>query len=199
MDCVGQKQEEAQRVRETETETTQRKFAPFQRVLCRYGGGRDAFPGSIAGVNDDGTYTVGYDDGDIEQNVAGSLISVEGSGKDVDESNIAGTGVKQGTPVMCRYGGGEVKFAGLISAVHSNGTYDIAYEDGDAEYGVSPEMFDVLYPLSVGDVVTCRYGGGEDAFPGQISAAHADGTYDIAYDDGDSEANIARSLIIAQG
>ena len=166
--------------------------------MCRYGGGRDVFPGSIAAVNDDGTYTVGYDDGDIEENVVESLISVEENGNDVDERNAAGAAIEQGTPVMCRYGGGEVKFAGVVSAVHSNGTYDVAYEDGDAEHGVLPEMFDVLQPLGVGDLVTCRYGGGEDAFPGKISSAHADGTYDVAYDDGDSESNVARSLIAPQ-
>merc|ERR1712100_160531 len=88
-----------------------------------------------------------------------------------DESNAAGAAIEQGTPVMCRY------------------------EGGDAEHGVLPEMFDVLQPLGVGDLVTCRYGGGEDAFPGKISSAHADGTYDVAYDDGDSESNVARSLI----
>ena len=110
----------------------------------------------------------------------------------------SGAGIEQGTQVMCRYGGGEVKFAGVISAVHSNGTYDVAYEDGDAEHGVLPEMFDVLQPLDVGDLVTCRYGGGEDAFPGKISLVHTDGTYDVAYDDGDSETNVARFLIAPQ-
>ena len=53
--------------------------------------------------------------------------------------------------------------------------------------------------LAAGAVVEVRYGGGQQLFPGVVAAAHPDdGTYDIAYDDGDKEAGVRRDFIMAQ-
>ena len=41
--------------------------------------------------------------------------------------------------------------------------------------------------FAVGAPVLGKWGGGEDWFPGTVSAARGDGTYDVLYDDGDSE------------
>ena len=42
-------------------------------------------------------------------------------------------------------------------------------------------------PLSVGAAIEARHGGGRKWFPGKISAASDDGTFDIDYADGDKE------------
>ena len=47
----------------------------------------------------------------------------------------------------------------------------------------------------MGNVVEARHGGGRKWFPGKISAVNEDGTFDVAYDDGDKESGIEAKLI----
>jgi hypothetical protein len=41
--------------------------------------------------------------------------------------------------------------------------------------------------LTVGDKVEAQFKGGKKWFPAKITAVNRDGTYDVRYDDGDSE------------
>ena len=43
--------------------------------------------------------------------------------------------------------------------------------------------------------VACRYGGGSAEFSGAVGVAHADGSCDVAYDDGDAESGVAPALV----
>ena len=45
--------------------------------------------------------------------------------------------------------------------------------------------------IGVGVQVEARFGGEEDWYPGTVKAVNADGTYQIAYDDGDEEDSVA--------
>ncbi|RLN76935.1 hypothetical protein BBJ28_00015390 [Nothophytophthora sp. Chile5] len=45
------------------------------RVLSRYDGGDEAYPGQVADVQSDGRYTIAYDDGEVEEDVALELIT----------------------------------------------------------------------------------------------------------------------------
>ena len=49
--------------------------------------------------------------------------------------------------------------------------------------------------FEAGAVVEARFDGGDEWFPGRVAAANADGTYAIAYDDGDEEAAVAGGLV----
>ena len=51
--------------------------------------------------------------------------------------------------------------------------------------------------LMVGTVVEARFGGDDAWFPGTVEAVNEDGTYVIAYDDGDREADVAPALVRA--
>ena len=53
---------------------TDPKFILNQRVLCRYQGGADAYPGKVVAVRGDGTFDIAYDDGDVEQSVSALFI-----------------------------------------------------------------------------------------------------------------------------
>jgi hypothetical protein len=51
-------------------------------------------------------------------------------------------------------------------------------------------------PFDVGDRVEARFGGHARYYPGVVAACHAaDGTYQVAYDDGDSEARVGLDLM----
>ena len=43
--------------------------------------------------------------------------------------------------------------------------------------------------------VEARFGGEEDWYPGTVKAVNADGTYQIAYDDGDEEDSVAPEYV----
>ena len=90
------------------------------------------------------------------------------------------------------------------------GLYKIKYDDGDEEemsYGevlenlssgerakpVTAAQKKNLAGASVGDRVVALYQGDTQNawFLGKVTAKHADGTYDIAYDDGDTDEHLA--------
>ena len=94
-------------------------------------------------------------------------------------------------------------FPGKIAAVHGDGTYDIDYDDGDAEDGVKEDMIRKASADSnadananggggggkfkVGDSVEALYNGGDEWYGGKITADNGDGTFAIEYNDGDKE------------
>ena len=49
--------------------------------------------------------------------------------------------------------------------------------------------------IGVGVQVEARFGGEEDWYPGTVKAVNADGTYQIAYDDGDEEDSVAPEYV----
>ena len=49
--------------------------------------------------------------------------------------------------------------------------------------------------IGAGAAVEARFGGEEDWYPGSVKAVNADGTYQIAYDDGDEEDSVAPEYV----
>ena len=49
--------------------------------------------------------------------------------------------------------------------------------------------------IGVGVQVQARFGVEEDWYPGMVSAVNADGTYRVAYDDGDEEDSVAPEYV----
>jgi len=49
--------------------------------------------------------------------------------------------------------------------------------------------------IGVGVQVEARFGGEEDWYPGSVKAVNADGTYQVAYDDGDEEDSVAPEYV----
>ena len=99
-------------------------------------------------------------------------------------------------------------YAGKITSVREDGSYDVLYDDGDAEACVAPESVrrrseepEAARPetgepaFSVGDAVDARYRGRAKTYPGAIERVHEDATYDILYEDGEREARVAEALI----
>merc|ERR1719281_1356292 len=87
-----------------------------------------------------------------------------------------------------------------------DGTYDINYDDGEKELRVEERLIRKLADDSIsprpsseefreGDKIEARYRGREKYYPGKISRDRGDGTYDIAYDDGEREMRVEAKLI----
>ena len=113
----------------------------------------------IEKVNGDGTYAIVYDDGDKEQSVAG--YRVRGVGWKRKEV------LSKDEVVDVHHGGGQRVFPGKVAAVNGDGTYDIAYDDGDAEQGVVRDLIEGPYVSGAGG----DGGGGEPAKPSAEGAA----------------------------
>ena len=99
------------------------------------------------------------------------------------------------------------KYPGKISRVHADGTFDVSYDDGESETRVEARLITALGgggsdsdrgssdKLREGDAVEARYRGREKYYPGKIDRDRRDGTYDIAYDDGERETRVEARLI----
>jgi len=187
-------------------------YAVGQVVEGNFAGQGSWFRGSIKSVNDDGTVSIAYEDGDSEENVA------------LDCVRLVSQQYEQGDKVEVNFGGQGSFFPGIISKCNSDGTYDIAYDDGDTEASVAVSFIrapggDAGAPGSSGQIeepggedgfdadsqstrlarsttfkvgarVECDFAGAGSYFPGKIARVHEDGTYDVEYDDGDSETNV---------
>jgi len=180
-------------------------------IEARFGGGPDFHSGKVAAVNGDGTYAIDYSDGDKEPAV--KRLRIRRLGQVPPETLV------QGMRCEARHGGGMQCFDGVISQANSDGTFDVDYDDGDREQGVPAELIYVQEispapaveaamaskfvslsdPLSVGDAIEARFGGGPDFHSGKVAAVNGDGTYAIDYSDGDKEPAVKRLRIRRPG
>ena len=100
------------------------------------------------------------------------------------------------------------KYPGKISRVHADGSFDVAYDDGESESRVEARLITPLDGggsdsdrrsggdrLREGDKIEADYRGRGKFYPGKISRDRGDDTYDIAYDDGERETRVSKRLI----
>ena len=125
-----------------------------------------------------------------------------------DDAVAAEGAFREGDAVEADFRGRGRYYAGKITSVREDGSYDVLYDDGDAEACVAPESVrrrseepEAARPetgepaFSVGDAVDARYRGRAKTYPGAIEKVHEDATYDILYEDGEREARVAEALI----
>mmetsp|Transcript_33908 Transcript_33908/g.89320 ORF Transcript_33908/g.89320 Transcript_33908/m.89320 type:complete len:109 (-) Transcript_33908:132-458(-) len=103
--------------------------------------------------------------------------------------------LRVGAAVEARHAGGEMWFPGTLAAANDDGTYDVHYDDGDAERGVDAALIMEVVSFSTGAVVEARHGSGSLYYPGRVVRAHGDNTYDVDYDDGDKEQGVRWTLL----
>lgn len=104
-----------------------------------------------------------------------------------------------GTKIEAKWKGGSF-YKGTIAAFNADGTYAVNYDDGDKESSVKEsniKLQEVVPVLSykVGDKVEAHWKGGQTWWKGTIATVNADGTYNINFDDGDKETNLAATSI----
>ncbi|KAG7397797.1 hypothetical protein PHYBOEH_000178 [Phytophthora boehmeriae] len=197
-----------------DTITKNRALKVGDVVKARYKKGKKVFPGKVTRVRSDGTYDIEYDDGDVEMRVDAEMIEFSESMKREDDDNDRSTSkkvLKVGDKVRARYNKGSKMLRGVITATHRDGTYDVRYDDGDKEKYVEAKNIELAEEqdehlpskkspekIKVGDLVEANYKNGVKMFAGKISRMHSDGTYDIAFNDGDVDRRVPRSRIKLQ-
>ena len=114
--------------------------------------------------------------------------------------------LKLGCFIEARYRGKNKYYPGKITRCRFDGSFDILYDDGDRELGVTKELIKAKNESSetipkidsenfkVGDIIEARYRGKNKFYPGKITRYHS-GRYDILYDDGEQESDVSSDLI----
>eukprot|EP00501_MAST-03F_sp_TOSAG23-6_P000732 GSMAST32.ASY1.ANO1.760.1 assembled CDS len=132
--------------------------------------------------------------------------------------------IEEGDKIEARYGGKSKFYKGKVVGTHSDGTFDILYEDGDKEKRVKRKYIkkktskkkkktkskansssdsdsggemvtDDDAEIEEGDKIEARYGGKSKFYKGKVVGTHSDGTFDILYEDGDKEKRVKRKYI----
>ena len=183
------------------------------KIEANYRGRGRYYPGRISRVNLDGTFNIDFDDGEKERGVNNDMV------RPVDRTNANGKcdererSLKVGDKVEARYRGrGSRFFKGKIVRVNSDATFDIDYDDGDKDLGLTEKhvraldgarndgrgggrLEDNAYQLLEGDKVEANYRGRGRYLKGRIQKVHRDGTVDISYDNGEKERDVPKDMI----
>lgn len=196
-------------------------------IEARYRGKSRWFRGVVRRVNSDQTYDIRYADGDEETGVDSSLIrllDVYGGAGGTSGSTIEDYRV--GDKVEARFGGRARWFPAKIERENRDGTFSLLYDDGDVERAVDKSLMrhvgggsgaqswgaksprrrvvsgvssDAVNDFREGDKVQARYKRGRKWSTGVIRAVGRDGTYDIRYDDGDTEGEVDPGMVKSIG
>uniref|UniRef100_K3WN12 Tudor domain-containing protein n=1 Tax=Globisporangium ultimum (strain ATCC 200006 / CBS 805.95 / DAOM BR144) TaxID=431595 RepID=K3WN12_GLOUD len=193
-----------------------KKFKEGEKVEAQYKGKSKFYPGVISRCRLNGTYDIDYDDGEKETGVAAELIRAKGASSPVrtKSDDISEDGrkparkLREGDKVEAQYKGKSKFYPGVISRCRLNGTYDIDYDDGEKETGVTTELIRLKGDdepkakksgFKEGEKVEAQYKGKSKFYPGVISRCRLNGTYDIDYDDGEKETGVVAELIRLKG
>jgi len=141
-------------------------------------------------VNDDGTYVVSVPKSSrVETKYAVVIGDSPGS---IRASQPLFT---IGNRVLANWKNAGPLYFGTIADVNRDGTYDIQYDDGDAEIRVEQTRIHLAPNLNVGDRVFVNWKAHGYYFPAQVAVIHPDHTIRVDFDDGDVEDNIPLSRV----
>ena len=123
------------------------KLTKGDRVEARYRGkGTKFYKGKISRVNSDDTFDIAYDDGEKELGIGDEHVrSLETDGRAASSSRAPK--LLAGDKVEANFQGRGRFYAGRISRVNLDGTFNIDYDDGEKERGITD---DLIRPLDRG-------------------------------------------------
>ena len=231
---------------ENSRSATSGSFRSGDKVEARFRGGARWFKATVKRPNRDGTFHLLYEDGDEERMVEKSLMrriddgggggrggARSGSrspgrrvisGASSEDDPLANPDFREGDKVEARYKRGRQWYVGTIRNVGRDGTYDIRYEDGDAENGVDPGLVRKIGAGSSdslgstagakkggsksgsglgsssgdfveGEKVEARFGGRSRWYKATVQKKNRDGSYHLLYVDGDEERAVEKYMI----
>ena len=187
---------EDRRQSESKAEPARASFRVDDKVEGLYKGkGSKWYSGTITRTNNDGTFDVRYDDGDVDIGArAEHLRPLPVAQSQRGGGGSSGDALREGMKVEARYRGKSRYYTGVIKRENRDGTFDIDYDDGEKEMFVAEELIRSLestnskVDIRLGDKVEALYKGkGTKWFKGKVSRVNSDGTFDIDYDDGDRD------------
>ncbi|CAM9794544.1 unnamed protein product [Chrysoparadoxa australica] len=157
----------------------------------------DYIPGTVRKVwqqkRGAGTYEIDLDDGSVLVNIPAQNMRGIGRSSELGEGHR--TAFDIGDRVEARLL--PVYMMGTVSQVNADGTFDVDFENGVTEYGLTVQMMradggasPVPQSVVLGQRVEAIFRGTSKWLPGVIAREVGDGSYDIDYDDGTSEIGV---------
>tara|TARA_X000001036_G_scaffold48074_1_gene38421 strand:+ start:529 stop:1575 length:1047 start_codon:yes stop_codon:yes gene_type:complete len=145
---------------------------------------------TVTEVNEDGTYVVSVPKSSRTETKY--AVSIGDSPGCIRPSQPLFT---IGNRVLSNWKNAGPLYFGTIADLNPDGTYDIQYDDGDAELRVEQSRIHLAPNLSVGDRVFVNWKAHGYYFPAYVAAIHPDHTIRVDYDDGDKEDNVPLSRV----
>jgi hypothetical protein len=148
------------------------------RVIAKFKGGK-AYPGKVVALQGNGTFTVKFDDGDLDESV-----------KAEDMQPLVVPEWKAGDRVVAKFKGGKA-YPGKVTAARGPGVWAVTFDDGDVDEFVKAANIQALAlpEYSLNERVAARFKGGK-AYPGVIAQVHGGGMYGVLFDDGDCDDSV---------
>lgn len=101
-----------------------------------------------------------------------------------------------GDVVNALYMPGKRWYPGTVNRANDDGTFQVAYEDGDFQDNVDGKFIRKREKqFEVDDVIEAMYKGQGRWYKGYVSASNPTGTYNIVYDDGEYEKNVPNAMV----
>ena len=222
------KKKSSSRRSDDESDADDAGYERGDRVEAKVSGWTKYYAGEITRVNRDGTYDIKFDDGERKSGVKSSQIKSKGSKskkksssrRSDDESDADDAGYERGDRVEAKVSGWTKYYAGEITRVNRDGTYDIKFDDGERKSGVKSSQIKSKASKSKkksssrrsddesdaddagyerGDRVEAKVSGWTKYYAGEITRVNRDGTYDIKFDDGERKSGVKSSQIKSKG
>jgi hypothetical protein len=177
------------------------------KVDANYRGRGKFYPGIVSRDRGDDTYDIDYDDGEKESRVGkDNIMAVKAVSRSPRHDRYISVNFCEGDRIEANYQGRGKYHSGKIKYDNRDGTFDIEYDDGDKERGVTLDMIRSLSSASPrhdsvssafreGERVEANFRGKGKFHPAKISIDRGDGTYDLDYEDGDKEKRVRKDLI----
>jgi uncharacterized C2H2 Zn-finger protein len=211
------------RSRTNSNSSSDKKFKIGDEITCDFKKKGKLYDGKIAKENPDGTFNLRYNDGDFENNVVADRINLRTSSESKSPKDRSDITLQVGMKVLANYDGQGHWYSGTVVAKHSDDTYDVEYSDGDSEKNVKRSLIQISNDASSVDAdavaqrltkedtaedeqpqptalvegaeVLGNHNGKGKWYPGTIAKVHADGTFDLHYEDGDRESKVRESHV----
>ncbi|GBG33484.1 Calmodulin [Hondaea fermentalgiana] len=154
------------------------------------------YPGTIEKANEDGTYHVVFDDGDVVKNAKSTQMRAPAQQAEKPTKKPE-SAWKVGARVEVQIPEWDQHYPGTIKTAHDDGTFHVFFDDGDVVEHAKPEQMkapaqqaekSTSKPESawkVGARVEVQIPEWDQHYPGTIKTAHDDGTFHVFFDDGD--------------
>jgi len=165
----------------------EKKFFVGDRVSAQIEAWDRPYEGVVAKDQNDGTFRVEFDDGEIVENVKEIELKREEPQVEFKEDDR----IEAKLDVWGKY------FTGKVEKKSGHGTYKCVFDDGEViEYTPWNRMRKErpqLHPK--GTRVIAKIAAWKQGYPGTISAANLNRTYEIAFDDGEVHDNVSHEEV----
>ena len=153
------------------------KYAVKQRVSAKIEGWDAYFDGTIDKVNEDSTYSIVFDDGEVVKVVRPA---------EMKPVSVVQQCIIIHQRIRAKVHGWDQYYEGKVEAVNTNGTYKVTFDDGEVVDCVKPsEIITESIPFYIGDRVSAKLSDGGESCSGNVSEVNlTDGLYCITLDDG---------------